>query len=123
AVERYQGRSVFIFMGGLTGGWEREGITRCMGSFRYPVSLGIFGASFFALYIGLWFSREDRRYAYAGIALCLWLVVASNSGGSLSAAAVAVVAWLLWYLRKDMRTIRWGILALLVVLAFVMKAP
>jgi hypothetical protein len=123
AVERYQGRSVFIFMGGVTGGWEREGVTRCMAAFRYPVSLGIFAASFFALYIGLWFSRKDRRYAYAGIALCLWMVIASNSGGSITGVGVAIVAWFLWYRRKDMRAIRWGILAVLIVLAFVMKAP
>jgi hypothetical protein len=123
AIERYQGRSVFIFMGGLTGGWEREGSTRCMAAFRYPVALGIFAASFLALYIGLWFSRKDRRYAYAGIGLCLWFVVASNSGGSLTGAGIAVVAWFLWYQRKNMRAIRWGIAALLVVLAFVMKAP
>src|SRR5205085_10475607 len=29
AGERVRGNSLFLFMGGLTGGWEREGATRC----------------------------------------------------------------------------------------------
>ena len=64
----------------------RDDATRCMGSFRYPVSLGAFGATFLALYIGLWHWKAYRRYAIAGMLLCLWLVWASNSGGSFSAA-------------------------------------
>src|SRR5205823_1502168 len=93
AAERVRGNSLFLFMGGLTGGWQRDGATRCMGSFRYAVSLGIFAASFLALYIGQWFSQTERKYAYVGIGICVWLIWASNSGGSLSAGIVAVIAW------------------------------
>jgi hypothetical protein len=112
-----------MFMGGLVGGWEREGATRCMGSFRYSVTLGTFAATFLALYIGLSHSKADRRFAYLGIALCVWMVWASNSGGSFSAGATALVGWGLWYLRANMKTFRRTIVAVLVVLAFAMKAP
>jgi len=122
-IERLRGASVFLFMGGLTGGWYRDDLTRCMGSFRYPVSLGTFAATLLALYIGLWLSKTDRRYAMVGIVLCIWLVWASNSGGSLSAAMAAVVGWGFWYIRKNMRAVRWGIVVALILLAIVMKAP
>lgn len=122
-IERVTGNNPFMFMGGISGGWVRDGATRCMGSFRYPVSLGTFAASFLALYIGQWHSKADRKYAWFGIGFCLWIVWATNSGGSLSAAAVALVGWMFWYARKDMRLVRWGIVGVLVALAFAMKAP
>jgi hypothetical protein len=123
AIERHTGISVFAFMGGPSGGWERGGVPRCMGSFRYPVSLGTFAATFMAMYVGLFRSARDRRLAGIAIVICLWLVIASNSGGSLTAAGVALLAWFLWHFRRDMRKIRWAIVGLLAVLALIMKAP
>ncbi len=123
AFESARGYSAFMFMGGQTGGWERDGATRCMGSFRYPVSLGAFGASLLALYVALWQSKADRQRALLGIAICIWLIWASNSGGSFSAAVAAIGGWTFWYIRKDMRLVRWAIVIGLAILAFVMKAP
>ena len=123
AIERVRGASVFVFMGGLSAGWMREGVTRCMGSFRYAVSLGTFGASLMPLYFAQWFSPNDRKYAYAGIGICAWLIWASNSGGSFGAAIFAVVGWGFWFLRGRMREVRWSILGAIVVLAVIMKAP
>lgn len=123
-IERVTGHNPFAFMGGIAeGNFIRDDKIRCMGSFRYPVTLGTFAATFLALYIGLWRSKTERRFAYIGIALCLWIVWATNSGGSFSALGVAVIAWMLWYARKNMRAVRWGILGLLAALALVMKAP
>jgi hypothetical protein len=122
-IERIQGRSVFVFMGGPSGGWERDGVARCMGSFRYPVSLGAFAATFLALYIALWHYKPLRRQAYWGIGFCLWMVYVSNSGGSFTAAAAVLVAWGCWYIRKHMRAMRWSILGGIALLALVMKAP
>jgi hypothetical protein len=121
--ERVRGLSVFIFMGGPAGGWERDGVARCMGSFRYPVSLGTFAGTFLALYIGLLKSKREAGLSKIAIAICLWLVYASNSGGSITAAGVAIVAWILWRFRRNMRAFRWSIVGLLVLLAFIMKAP
>jgi hypothetical protein len=122
-IERVRGQSAFLFMGGLTAGWEREGATRCMGSFRYPVALGTFAATFLALYVGLWRSRPHRWIASIGIAMCVLLVWASNSGGSFGALITVVVGWSFWYFRKNMRVIRWSIAGILAALSVIMKAP
>jgi hypothetical protein len=122
-IERVTANNPFIFMGGIPGGWVRDGAVRCMGSFRYPVSLGTFAATFLALYLGLLHSKPDRKYAWLGVAFCLWIVWTTNSGGSLSATVVVLVGWVFWYARAYMRRVRWGIIVVLVALSLMMKAP
>ncbi|HVM61577.1 MAG TPA: hypothetical protein VMV72_12005 [Verrucomicrobiae bacterium] len=107
---------------GLTG-WERDGRLRCVGSFRHPDLLGTLGASFLALYIGLACTRTDRLRAAVGIATCLVIVWASNSGGPACAAATALAGWMCWKIRTHMRWVRWGIVATILSAALLMKAP
>lgn len=124
AFERKTGYPALPFMSsGQEGIFIRDGAPRCMGSFRNPDTLGTVGATFFACYIGLAFSRSYRWRAGLGIVLCLAIVWFSNSGGSLSSAGMAVAGWLLWRFRDKMQQVRWGIVAMLVALALVMKAP
>ena len=122
-VERLTGYNAFAFMGGIKGGLVREGRMRCWGSFRHPVLLGTFGASFLPLYIGLFFDKESRTRAVIGSVLCLGIVLASNSGGPLSSMAAALVGWLFWKVRFRMRSVRYGIAGTVALLAILMKAP
>jgi hypothetical protein len=117
--------NAFAFVGGRVGGADmmRGDRLRALGSFRHPSLLGTLGASFLPLYIGLAFAREKRLYAIVGIGACLGIVIASNSGGPLSCALVAVSGWLLWKLRHHMNWFRRGLAGFLILMALVMKAP
>lgn len=124
AAERLTGHNPFASMGGVADGtWIREGKVRCWGSFRHPSLLGTLGVSFAPLYFGLAFSKENRRRAVAGLALCLVVVLLSNSGGPVSALAISSIAWVMWRFRTSMRTVRRLIAAGIILLAIVMKAP
>jgi hypothetical protein len=123
-MERRLGHAPLSFMSsGLEGIFVRDGVPRCMGSFRNPDTLGTVGATFLPCFVALAFSARDRVRALAGVFFCLVIVWLSHSGGSMSAAGVAVVGWGMWWFRKRMRVFRWGLLGGLVLLDIVMKAP
>ena len=115
--------NAFTFVGGGGINWMREGRFRCVGSFRNPDLLGALGASFLPLYLGMACIKPERKLASLGIALCLFIVVASNSGGPLCATSVGLIGWGFWYLRTKMRKVRWGMVIMIATLAMVMKAP
>ncbi len=123
SVESRTGRNPFELLGATAEVMVREGRPRCMGSFRHPVLMGTLGASFLPLYIGLGFTRKDRLCAWVGIGACVGLVLLSNSGGPLSCAAVGLIGWLLWALRKKMFIVRRCLTGLIIILAIFMKAP
>lgn len=122
SIERLTGHNPFDFMG-VPGHLFREGSVRCIGSFRHPILLGTLGASFLPLYVGLASAKADLVRALVGISLCLGIVVLSNSGGPLSSAAVVLVGWLFWFLRRKMFLIRGSLVVLVLLLALFMKAP
>jgi len=123
--ESVTGQNLFALLGGMTGGsnWMRHGLPRCFGSFRQPDTLGMFAASFLPLYVGLACIARERKRAVLGICLCVVLVVAANSGGAASGAAMGLVCWGAWRLRTQMRKVRWGMVAAIAALTLVMKAP
>ena len=122
-LESLTGHTPFTALGMESSGWTRGGRPRCFGSFRNPTLLGTFAASFLALYGALWLGRVKRGFvAVAGLA-CLFIIWASNSGGSISCLGLVVVGWALWPLRWRMKQFQIGLLACLVGLASVMKAP
>lgn len=124
-IESATGHNPFSVLGGITGGsnWMRHGRPRCFGSFRQPDTLGMFGACFLPLYVAMACIRTERKRAFAGIGLCLILVLAANCGGAASGAAAGMLGWGLWNARTQMRKVRWGIVGLIVALALVMKSP
>jgi len=113
----------FNIMGGQLSGWERAGRLRCFGSFRSPHTVGIFGATLMPLFIWLFLRRPLRGVAIAGLIGASVITYTSNSSDPLMAYLSGLVGLAFWPLRKNMRRVRWGIVVLLVVLAFSMKAP
>jgi hypothetical protein len=123
--ESMTGRNPFFMAlgGDVYGDWIRNGRPRCLGSFRHPSLLGTLGASFLPLYLGLACTKATRKHAFIGLGLCLIVIWAANSGGPASCAGVGLAGWLCWPARARMKRVRQAMLALLVLLAMVMKAP
>lgn len=123
-VESFTAHNPFSLLGANPNVFDfRNGVPRCRGSFTYPDLMGTVGASFLPLYIGMFFANVGKKRAILGIILCAMIVVLSNSGGAKSAAAVGVVGWLIWRMRNKMSMLRRGLVAVLVLLAMVMKSP
>jgi hypothetical protein len=123
-VETVTERNPILSMAGVSQGHlSRGGRVRCLGTFQFAALLGSLGATFLPLYMALAFAKAGRLVAALGIGLCLLIVWASNSGGPINCAAVALVAWILWTQRQNMKRVRRGIVAVIVLLALFMKAP
>jgi len=108
---------------GLAGNEFRAGRVRCQGSFQFSGLLGTLGATYLPMYLGLAFAKAERTLAAAGIALCLAIVWACNSGGPMCAMAFALAGWAFWPQRLKMQRVRRGMLAGVALLALVMQAP
>lgn len=122
-LERLTGRSAFSLVGASWSLYFRDGVPRCMGSFRHAILLGSVAASFLALYIGVFMSGRRRVAALLGAGVSLMLVALSHSGGPLTTAIAVFLGWAAWPLRRHVKWVRRGILAVLVLLLIFMKAP
>jgi hypothetical protein len=123
--ESVTGENVFAVFGGVPPATTiRDGRLRCQGPFGHPILAGTFGATLVPLFIGLW--RQPGRIkplALAALASCGVIVYASASSGPVVALLGGLFGVALWPLRKYMGAIRWAVVAGLVALALVMKAP
>jgi hypothetical protein len=126
-MESLTGHNVFFSLMGtgdvVEADWSRGGRLRCYGSFRHPSLLGTLGASFLPLYVGLACIRSYRKVAFFAIGLCMIIVWASNSGGPANCAAVGLVGWMLWPMRRKMKLLRRLLAIFLALVALTMKAP
>ena len=123
ALERVNGQSSFAMVGANWEQYVRNGIARCSGPFRHASLLGSVAAAFLAMYVSLWWKKQDRAFAVLGAALCGGLVVLSNSGGPLTSALAAIAGWMLWPLRDRMRLVRRAMLGVVALLVLFMEAP
>jgi hypothetical protein len=121
--EMLTAKNPFTLLGADREGWIRDTRVRCFGSFRHPSLMGTLGASLFPIFIGALFHPRTRVAAIVGLPLCLFAVVASNSGGPLSAWALGVVGWSMWTLRNRMHIVRRCLFAGLVMAALMMSTP
>jgi hypothetical protein len=123
-LEKTTGRNPFALFGGVPEvTMVREGARRCQGPFAHPILAGTFGATLFALFVGLYWQGKKRFWPVVAIVCSLVIVVTSASSGPLLTVMFAIVALTLWRWRSQMRTLRYGILGALVSLHLVMKAP
>jgi hypothetical protein len=100
----------------------REGHIRSEGAIG-TLYAGAFGAVLIPLFLWLWRQNKSRIAAYAGIAGATAMVYTSHASTSWGAYAGTLVGLAFWPLRKQMRLVRWGIVALLVGLHMVMHGP
>lgn len=104
--------------------WIRDGSVRAMGNFDNPIMAGSLGASFLALYVGLWlYDRKARLFVVVGILCSLIMVLASKSGGPLTALFITILGFAFWTIRFHMRWVRRAIVLGVIGLSLTMSAP
>jgi hypothetical protein len=112
---------VFGFLGGLTPE-KREGHVRAAGTMGALAS-GAFAAVLIPMFVWLWTVEKSRTSACAGLIGASAMVFASHSSTSWLAYGAGLVGLGFWPLRKQMRLVRWGLVAMLVGLHLVMHGP
>jgi hypothetical protein len=115
--------NVFGILGGMYAFVvERDGRFRSAGVFGY-LWAGAFAGVLIPMFLWLWNEKKSRLAALAGLFGATAMVITSNSSTSLLAFMGGFVGLAFWPLRRQMRQIRWGMVALLIGLDMVMKAP
>lgn len=124
-VERATARNLFSVFGGVREiTMLRNGRLRCQGAFAHPIMAGTFWAVLLPLIGALWWrSRRARRLAVVGGVAALVIIITCSSSGPMATVMAVVVGALAWHVRSHLRTIRWGILGMLVLLHIVMNKP
>lgn len=124
-LERATGRNVFSVLGGVPEiTLIREGRLRCQGAFAHPILAGCFWAAFVPLIaLGLRKRGNVRIGAIVGLACSMAIIAACASSTPVMAVLFAMLAASFYPFRHWMRWIRWSLLATIVGLHLVMKAP
>ena len=121
--EQWTRSNVFGFIGGISRPDIRDGKVRSQGPFSHAILAGVYAATIVPLFLRLWSSKKDRLFALVGILGAITMVIACGSSTPLGACVAAIGALCLWPLRRNMRTLRWGLVVTVLGLALVMKAP
>lgn len=103
--------------------WIRDGHVRSAAAFANPITAGAFGATFAILLLTTIFALGASLTRVAGLLAAVAIVYFSRSSGPLMGLAVGLAAFSFWPLRRHLRAVQWALLAAIVVLHMVMKAP
>lgn len=124
-IEKATGRNVFYIFGGVPEITViRYGRLRCQGSFAHPILAGTLGATLTPLFVGLWFSNTKTRFnAFLGFVCATIITLVSSSSGPTMAYLAGIIGLSVWFFRKYMKAIRWGLFFSLISLVFLMNAP
>ena len=122
--ERLHQVNVFGLLGGVRATPEvRGGSVRSQGPFQHELLAGTFAATLLPLFFLLWKSGKSYVLAAIGAISATIMVFTSHSSTPVLAYGAAILAICAWPIRKHMRAVRWGIVAALIALNMVMKAP
>jgi hypothetical protein len=102
----------------------RDDRVRAQGPFAHSILAGSFGAILLPLFVALWWKgKKYRKVTAVGIGAATVITLACNSSTPILAYLGGVLALCLWPLRRQMRLLRRGIVATLIVLQIVLKHP
>ena len=122
--EQLTHKNVFGLLGGTPLGVAiRDGKVRATGSFEVYITAGTFGATLVPLFIWLWAAAKSRVAALLGMVGATLITITSNSSTPLLAYVAGLVGLCFWPLRRRMRSVRWGLVLILVGLHLYMKSP
>jgi hypothetical protein len=117
-------QNAFGLLGGVRSVPEiRVGKVRSQGVFQHALMAGSFAAALPPLFILLWKDAKEKILAVVGMLGCTAMAITCQSSTPLLAYVAGLFAVCLWPIRRNMKAVRWGIVAALVGLAMVMKAP
>jgi len=115
---------VFGLLGGVRAVPDvRGGTVRAEGPFQHEILAGTFGATLLCLFFLLWKSGKSKALGIVAMIAATVIVGVSASSTAVLAYGAALIGICAWPLRRHMRTVRWGIVAGIVGLSLVMKAP
>jgi hypothetical protein len=123
-IEQFKLINVFGLLGGVSPVPEvREGKIRSQAVFQHALTAGTFSAAALPLFYLLWRSRKAKLMAIVGIAAATVMTVDTQTSTSLITYAGAILGICFWPMRKKMRIICWGLMAAVIGLHLIMKAP
>ena len=100
----------------------RDGNIRSMGCFRISILAGTFGATLTPLFVSLW-RRRKPYWAILGITAASVITLTAQSSGPVLAYLAGLAALFVWYWRRSMRMILWGIVSCLILMQLMMHNP
>lgn len=100
----------------------RNGYVRATGPFEHALLAGTFAATLLPLFFWLWKSGKSKTIGIVGMFAVTLIPLFTQCSTPLLAYAAALFALCFWPFHKQMRLVRWGIVATLVGLQIVMKA-
>ena len=112
---------------GYLGGWPiavtyRDGHVRSQGVMG-NIAGGLFGGTLIPLLLWLSTQAKSRSLGLLGIAGAATMVFTSDASTSMMALNASVLGLMFWFLRRQMRVIRWTLSLTLIGLQLVMNAP
>ena len=110
-------------MGGMPPETFRDGKIRSQGSFETFLTAGTFGATSLPLFVWMWSQAKSKIVSILGIVGATIMTVTCFTSTTVVAYVAGVVALGFWPVRKLMRPVRWGIVAILVTLHLIMHGP
>jgi len=122
-LEWIRGANPFAVLGRVSTALREENY-RCQATFPHAIMMGLFWATLVPLFVG--FARQQGHYRMAfwaaavASALMIWMTASSTPILTVMAVGVLLLAFP-W--RQYTGTAAWGVLALLIALDLVMKAP
>jgi hypothetical protein len=123
-IEQMKMVNVFGLLGGVREVPEvRDGKIRSQAVFAHSLTAGTFAATAIPLFFILWKNGKAKLIALIGIAAATVMTLATQTSTSLLTYAAGILGVLLWPLREKMKMVRTALVAVLVALHLVMKAP
>jgi hypothetical protein len=121
--QRYLTNVFSLLMGGQIVPDIRNGHVRCRGVFEQEIIASTFGGTLVPLFIWLWSVPKAKVAAVVGLVASVIITITASSSTGISAAAAGIGTLCLWPLRKHVRWMLCGVVAAILGLALVMKAP
>lgn len=122
--EHVNQRNFFGLLGGVAASPDvRDGKIRANGVFQHSILAGCFGATLLPVLAAFWYERKYRKLIFIGVISSLTIVAMANGSTPLLGLTAGIIGVCCWPLRRNMRGVRWGILAILIGLHLVMNGP
>lgn len=123
-VEQMKMINLFGLLGGVNAIPEvRDGKIRSQAVFQHSLTAGTFAATAIPLFFLLWKNAKSKALSLVGIVAATVMTITTQTSTSLLTYAAGILGVILWPLRKKMTIVRTSLVAVLVGLHLVMKAP